>query len=822
MSFLPVIEKVNSFKSPELFYTFLDHEGVTELGYISPRIAQFFQLEVASFEIDVEKKTIRIRNHFDTLEKRNKLFEEVSSRWRTIAELDELLNKGWRNEAYTIYNPTSVPYFYVERAFSVLIGVVTYGVHINGYIPLEQSSNGELKLWIPRRSLSKPTYPGMLDNTVAGGLETGRTLMETAVKECFEEAGLSEAFVKQNLRNAGVVSYIYLTEDGRVQPEVEFIYDLKFKEEDASIIQPQDGEAEDFQLMSYKEVITAVKGQRFKPNCALVIVDFLIRHGFEISSSRTEANLFGVREIIEEKIPEQLTDGGWTGTVDAVIRKVNAYEVFLKRITDLLSTSPIENHQILWIECIYELSSNLLTLKTAAFEQICSTNRESNIDQVSAIQTEYVKFIGKIMDLFKVCLSSNCIDKFTTRIQDLVIVLCMIISANDFELQNSRVDKVDDNKEKEKEEGGGGEEEGEEGLLSLILENVQTLVERTGGENLELLTEISKTLYLRDKSILIIPILHLYNPELPIDLLNKGISMNFADLINFYKFTAFNCVSVSLNSEPLDDSYSKRADIYFKILLSFPNLIINTSEEIADFSSDAIINLQLRQEISYLYVINYLLGLRRIEDFFDQSQTFKSEITFLLRSMSVSLSRDIEEQASQPGSRYSSVVNIPSLNFPAQSSIFMKKSTNLGAVINEGTYKEKLKLVVNFCETLSHSNLNSVPTMCEKLNELSFEPFGNWNASVTAIDKIRRLLILISIKQVYVTGGVNNFSIANLHHLYHVEDIENVFQVKDLLDYKVHNDTLTLIPKSQKISSESLIRPELETIRLTRKLKESV
>ena len=44
-----------------------------------------------------------------------------------------------------------------------LLGIRQYGVHMNGYI---YDADNELKMWIGRRSLTKPTYPGMLDNTV--------------------------------------------------------------------------------------------------------------------------------------------------------------------------------------------------------------------------------------------------------------------------------------------------------------------------------------------------------------------------------------------------------------------------------------------------------------------------------------------------------------------------------------------------------------------------------------------------------------------------------------------------------------------------------
>jgi isopentenyldiphosphate isomerase len=278
MTFLPFIEAVDGFpyNTTSGFSELVAHDGKTAIGYVNDKIRADF---VASHKFIVNESQIIIKPEYDTFDKRCELFAQLASEWRQFPHYDELLNKGWRDELYVVYNPSRVPYMNLERAFSVLIGVVTYGVHVNGYVPASKTKSGVMKLWIPRRSPTKPTYPGMLDNTVAGGLGVPYGLHETVVKECFEEAGLPEQFVLTNTKSAGVVLYLYRTEDNRVQPEVEYIYDIEFDDETTIVPNPQDGEAEDFQLMTLDEVVAEVKAGHFKPNCALVIVDFLIRHG---------------------------------------------------------------------------------------------------------------------------------------------------------------------------------------------------------------------------------------------------------------------------------------------------------------------------------------------------------------------------------------------------------------------------------------------------------------------------------------------------------------------------------------------------------------
>ena len=52
----------------------------------------------------------------------------------------------------------------MERSATCLFGLRQYGVDINGYVVDE---NGDISVWMQRRSISKPTWPGKLDNFVS-------------------------------------------------------------------------------------------------------------------------------------------------------------------------------------------------------------------------------------------------------------------------------------------------------------------------------------------------------------------------------------------------------------------------------------------------------------------------------------------------------------------------------------------------------------------------------------------------------------------------------------------------------------------------------
>lgn len=303
-SFIDIVNRVDTFPYDTIgeYYCLLTHDGAAQLGYIHPDTASYFDAD-SSFVVDHANRTVGLAPQLNTLDKRNDALAQTANYFRQLDEFRESVHKGWRNELYTVHYPSTELYVRVERAFSVLLGVVTYGIHLTGYVPPEKSSNGKLKLWVPRRAATKPTYPGMLDNTVAGGLGYPYGPYDTMIKECYEEAGLGEEFVAGRVRATGVILYLYQPEGdlGPVQPEVEYLYDLPFDDETLVVPQPTDGEAEDFTLLEVDEVLRLLNQQKFKPNCGLVIIDFLARHGYITPDS--ERNYLEIILRIHRRVP---------------------------------------------------------------------------------------------------------------------------------------------------------------------------------------------------------------------------------------------------------------------------------------------------------------------------------------------------------------------------------------------------------------------------------------------------------------------------------------------------------------------------------------
>lgn len=226
---------------------------------------------------------------------------------RTLHEKSELKEvKGWRDEKYAVYVHGN-PYVLVERAIAGILGILTYGIHVNGYM-IDTKSN-EIKFWIPRRSATKPTWPLMLDNIVAGGIGYPHGINDTVIKESMEEANLSKTEIEKSIRSAGVLSYIYFpqkfdktcfsSESAYIVGEVEYIFDLALPEE--IVPRPNDDEVDSFNLLTLQETIDAISRKEFKPNCALVMTDFLIRHGY--ITSENEPNFLELVNRMHRKLP---------------------------------------------------------------------------------------------------------------------------------------------------------------------------------------------------------------------------------------------------------------------------------------------------------------------------------------------------------------------------------------------------------------------------------------------------------------------------------------------------------------------------------------
>ena len=263
MSYLDHIDRCNAWE-PSHFVPFTIDGRV--LGRVKPafagRLAAFPEVFV------VDRDGVALAPGLDGFEARSAAVDGVLR----ALEADGAI-AGWRGEDYPVATSfTAPPLLRMERAAVPLMGVRSWGVHVNGFV----RTGGAIEMWIGRRARDKATFPGMLDNFVAGGQPIGIGLMDNLIKEAAEEAGVPREIAARAVP-VGAVTYCMETEYG-LKPDVQFAFDLELP----AGFTPRnvDGELEEFYLWPVERVMDVTRDtQEFKFNCNLINIDFFVRHG---------------------------------------------------------------------------------------------------------------------------------------------------------------------------------------------------------------------------------------------------------------------------------------------------------------------------------------------------------------------------------------------------------------------------------------------------------------------------------------------------------------------------------------------------------------
>lgn len=276
-----------------------DHPN-TELGYLLPSVTEVFR-GLPDWRIDDEERSLTLVTGRTEAERTQVV--QATIRAMHATGYFKVLSK-WRNELHPVYGPQGEVLFSMERAASALFGITTYGCHMTAYVQGNEDKEQQTRIWVPRRAANKQTYGGMLDNTVAGGIATGETPFESLVRESAEEASLPEELVRKKAKAVGTVTYFHIRdqraggETRLVQPECQYVYDLELPEDVEP--KPSDDEVESFQLKTVEEVKESMRNGEFKPNCALVLLDFFIRHG--ILTMETDENYIEIVSRLHRRL----------------------------------------------------------------------------------------------------------------------------------------------------------------------------------------------------------------------------------------------------------------------------------------------------------------------------------------------------------------------------------------------------------------------------------------------------------------------------------------------------------------------------------------
>ncbi|MGN6319392.1 DUF4743 domain-containing protein [Trinickia sp.] len=200
---------------------------------------------------------------------------------------------GWRDETYAVRNAfDGAPLAYIERAASRFFGTMTYAVHLNGIVKYADRAP---QLWIARRSETKATDLGMLDNVVAGGIAWGLSIKETIVKECWEEAGI-EATLAARAEPGRTVHVLQSLPEG-TQAEQVFVYDLPLPDDFAP--RNQDGEVGEHRLARIDEVARWIEDGEMTVDASLATLDCMLRHRWIDEEAAAGIDTLFVAPLIE-------------------------------------------------------------------------------------------------------------------------------------------------------------------------------------------------------------------------------------------------------------------------------------------------------------------------------------------------------------------------------------------------------------------------------------------------------------------------------------------------------------------------------------------
>lgn len=179
------------------------------------------------------------------------------------------------------------------------LGILHVGVHLTVY---HKVGNGPLSICVQHRSEKATSYAGLLDQTIAGGYLANESTRDGLCREKKEEYHTVNSLpgVKESSYDGAVVfSAIRPAAANKLAGTIEISakasYSYKAVEMETDPRDPRnpqakgkggeekedkrDGNVGWFEWMTTDKVLQELKNGRFKPNCALVMIKFLIDQG---------------------------------------------------------------------------------------------------------------------------------------------------------------------------------------------------------------------------------------------------------------------------------------------------------------------------------------------------------------------------------------------------------------------------------------------------------------------------------------------------------------------------------------------------------------
>lgn len=341
-----------------------------------------------------------------------------------------------------------------------------------------------------------------------------------------------------------------------------------------------------------------------------------------------------------------------------------------------------------------------------------------------------------------------------------------------------------------------------------------------------------------------------------------NLDTNLPLLVDFYRYAGFCLVTLSIMDDSVSHIKSEYADLannFFVPLLTLPNLSLSNYVTVNDlpnnpsgitsaptFKSGQYILEQNREEISFFYVISYILRLKSLSSLVEPVPRFQAEMCFFANSFGRRISSDLDLLASSHQSYSNSTISMLSLEQRASAAAPTANGNTLSTILTEGTYKEKLHLVKIFFDTLATLKYSSLMSLAKLIRAFNFESvpegslltnsmktqdfhhllsnvdihaFPGKKLYVRAVDKIVRLIQLLTLLHLQSTLGLDSQPSELLANLYRTTyTFEQISKVQPLLEF--NRDGRLQRTKVPRNNEEHEIVAQFDMIAATRDLKQ--
>lgn len=250
-----------------------------------------------------------------------------------------------------------------------------------------------------------------------------------------------------------------------------------------------------------------------------------------------------------------------------------------------------------------------------------------------------------------------------------------------------------------------------EKCLALVVYRITQLCEagETEAAIFPVLASISRAAFLSGCSEIILQI-----PELIMSI-NYAVTLllrfkiNFNVLMDFCRYLGYCLVTSAIAGNSIDETLCNRADVILTALLGLPNLRLvnyvvrqatNTPVGTPTQTTERYISTKEREELSFFYIINSIMRMKLLSQLVSTSERFQSECDFLLSSIQSRESEALDILASASHSHAASFVSLSNFASPTQNTLPSRKSRVMTSILEDGTYKEKLILVLSFFQHL--------------------------------------------------------------------------------------------------------------------------